>query len=107
MVSKTVFRPSKNALAAEEQDAAAGGASARRLRTKSGGIATVSLALAKSGDVVRIIMRFKWGGGTVQRTVGTLPVMTPRAEALRVGWRMAREPGFVERDEWAWESTTP
>lgn len=106
MAGKTYFRPSANALAAEEQDAAAGGSAARRLRTRSGGIVTVSLALAKSGDAIRITMRFKSGGGTVQRTVGTVPASTPRAEALRLGWLMVREPGFVERDEWAWESPT-
>lgn len=107
MVSKLFFRPSANALAAEEQDLAAGGSSARRLRTRSGNVATVSLALTESGSGIRITMRFKSGGGTVQRMVGCVPASTPRAEALRLGWKMAREPGFVEREEWMWDVPGP
>lgn len=52
------FPPSKNRLAALEQDKAAGGAELRKMRTKSGGIVTVSLALSPVDGGSRVTLRF-------------------------------------------------
>lgn len=90
-------RPSQNQLAAMEQNKAAGGEESRKIRTKSGDVVTVSLALA--GD--RVTLRFKMGGSTIQRTVGTVTA-TARAEALKQGWTMLREKRIVENEGWSW-----
>lgn len=43
----------------------------------------------------------KMGGGTIQRTVGTVTA-TARAEALKQGWTMLREKRIVENEGWSW-----
>ena len=84
-----------------EQDKAAGGADLRKIRTKTGDIATISLALAESGDGTRITLRFKWGGSNVQRPVGKV-VAASRSDALKLGWKMIRDQQIVERQGWSW-----
>lgn len=91
----------KNRQAAAEQDAAAGGAELRKMRTKTGDVVTVSLSVSPSGGASRVILRFKWGGGTVQRPVATIKAAS-RMEALREGWRLLRENKVVEKEGWAW-----
>ena len=100
------FPPSKNRLAALEQDKAAGGAELRKMRTKSGGIVTVSLALSPVDGGSRVTLRFKWGGGTIQRTIGTVSAPS-RPESLRLAWRMLRENQIVENEGWSWVDPSP
>jgi len=95
------IRPSNNAIAAMEQDKAAGGAGLRKLQTKSGEEVTVSLSLADVAEGKRVTMRFKWGGGTMQRLVGTVNAAT-RPDALRMGWKMIRDEKIVEKEGWSW-----
>ena len=97
---------SRNRVAALEQDRAAGGAELRKMHTKSGEVVTVSLAVAASGETSRVILRFKWGGSTVQRLVGTMKVPS-RFEALRLGWKMIREERVVEKEGWSWVAPSP
>jgi len=87
--------------AAAEQDAAAGGTDFRKMRTKTGDVVTVSLSVSPSGSASRLILRFKWGGGTVQRPVATIEAAS-RMEALREGWRLIRENKVVEKEGWSW-----
>lgn len=94
-------RPSANKLAAMEQDKAAGSAEARKMRTVSGDIVTVSLSISSSGDASRIILRFKMGGSTVERTVGSA-ASTSRPETLKQGWKMLRDQTIVEKEGWSW-----
>lgn len=89
--------------AAIEQDRAAGGAERRLLRTRSGEIFTASLYISgKSGD--RLVLRFKTGGYTVQRPIGTVAAPT-RFETLRLGWAKVREERIVEKNHWEWVSS--
>ena len=99
--STEYIRPSQNSINAMEQDKAAGGAGLRRLLTNSGDIVTVSLSISASGSASRIILRFKTGGSTIQRTVGTVTTSS-RIEALKLGWKMIREEKIVEKDGWSW-----
>jgi hypothetical protein len=85
-----------------EQDAAAGGPDRRKLRTRSGEIVTVSLALSSSQGGVRVTLRFKVGGATIQRPVGVVKAGTTRAEALKLGWELIREKKIVENERWEW-----
>ena len=94
-------RLSQNRLAALEQDGAAGGAELRKMRTKTGDVVTVSLSVSDSGGHSRVILRFKWGGGTVQRPVATIAASS-RLEALKLGWKIIREQKIVETEGWSW-----
>ena len=84
-----------------EQDRAAGGAELRKIHTKTGDVVTVSLAIAESGDALRVTLRFKWGGSNVQRPVGKV-VAASRFEALKLGWKMIRAERIVENQGWSW-----
>lgn len=90
--------------AAAEQDAAAGGPGLRKMQTRTGDVVTVSLSVSPSGGALRIILRFKWGGRTVQRPVATIKAVS-RAEALREGWRRIRDEKIVEKEGWSWVVT--
>lgn len=96
-----VVKLSQNRMAALEQDKAAGGADFRKMLTKSGGVVTVSLSIRESEGASTLILRFKWGGGTVQRPVGTVRT-TSRFEALKWGWKEIREKKIVEAEGWTW-----
>lgn len=99
---KEVVRPSRNRQAALEQDEAAGGLELRKMYTKTRDVVTVSLAVDPlSGGASRVFLRFKWGGGTVQRSVGRVSASS-RSEALKLGWRMIREQKIVEKEGWSW-----
>jgi len=87
--------------AALEQDKAAGGAELRKMRTKSGGVVTVSLEIFESGATARVILRFKWCAATVQRPVGIVTASS-RFEALKLGWKIIREQKIVEKEGWSW-----
>lgn len=106
MAGKRVMRLSQNALTALEQDKAAGGAALRKMRTTMGGVVTVSLSVSDSIGGSRVILRFKWGGATVQRLVGTVTAAS-RFEALKLGWKMIREEKIVEKEGWSWVSPLP
>lgn len=106
MTEKRVVRLSQNALTALEQNKAAGGAALRKMRTTMGSIVTVSLSVSDSGAGSRVILRFKWGGATIQRLVGTVAA-TSRFEALKLGWKMIREEEIVEKEGWSWVSPSP
>ncbi|MCE2971550.1 MAG: hypothetical protein LW847_15285 [Burkholderiales bacterium] len=99
--AKRVHMSRKTREAAAEQDAAAGAAELRKMRTKTGDVVTVSLSVSPSGGASRVILRFKWGGGTVQRPVANVNAES-RAEALREGWRLIREKQIVEKEGWSW-----
>lgn len=98
---KSVVRASRQRLAAMEQDKAAGGIERRKIHTKTGSVAIVSLSAVTSGDAWRMTLRFKWGGSNVQRPVGTVKAAT-RPEALRLGWLMLRRKRVVESNGWSW-----
>lgn len=51
-------------------------------------------------------LRFKWGGGTVQRPVGIVKT-APRAEALKLGWGMIRDKRIAENEGWTWVVPSP
>lgn len=97
----TFVRPSKQRLAAMEQDKAAGGIEKRRIYTKTGGVAVVSLAAAATGNSWRVTLRFKWGGSNVQRPVGTVAAIS-RADALKLGCDMLRREHIIEDNGWTW-----
>ena len=86
------------------QDKAAGGVALRKMRTRSGEVVTVSLSITDVANGSRIILRFKSGGATVQRPVGTVKAAS-RFEALKQGWRIIRTEKIVEREGWAWVET--
>lgn len=85
-----------------EQDKAAGGVNLRKARIKSGDIVTVSLSVTKTtkGDM-NVTLRFKTGGMTVQRKVGSVIAPT-RFEALKLAWKMIRDEKVVEKQGWSW-----
>ena len=93
--------PSAYSVGISEQNEAAGGKELRKLRTKTGDIVTVSLAVSQSGGNARVVMRYKWGGSTVTRSVGTTNAAT-RLEVLQWGWKKVREAKVVEREGWSW-----
>lgn len=97
---------SRNGMAALAQDRAAGGADLRKMRTKSGEVVTVSLSVSDVAAGSRVILRFKSGGGTVQRPVGTVKAAS-RFEALKLGWQMIRNEKIVEKEGWSWIAPTP
>ena len=99
------IRPSQNSINALEQDKAAGGAGLRRLLTNSGDVVTVSLSVSPLGSTSRVVLRFKTGGATIQRTVGTVATSS-RNEALKLGWKMIREEKIVEKEGWSWFAPT-
>ena len=103
-------RPSRNRMAALEQDTAAGGTSLRKMRVKTGDVVTVSLSVSSKEShgkgTARIILRFKWGGGTVQRPVATVEASS-RSEALKLGWKAIRENKIVEKEGWSWVVPAP
>lgn len=97
--------PSRSRQATLEQDTAAGGAELRKIRTKAGDVATISLAVSPSGPPFRVTLRFKVGGATVQRPVGTVSGST-RTEVLQKGWKLIREAKIVESNGWQWIVST-
>ena len=103
--SKQPLRLSRNRMASSEQNTAAGGAQLRKMRTKSGDVVTVSLAVSNS-ESGRVILRFKWGGGTVQRPVACVKASS-RLEALKLGWKIIREEKIVEKEGWSWVMPSP
>ena len=97
---------SRNGMAALAQDRAAGGSDLRKMRTKSGEVVTVSLSVTESSAGSRVILRFKSGGATVQRPVGTVTA-TSQFHALKLGWQMIREQKIVEKEGWSWVALCP
>ncbi len=93
-------------MAAMAQDRAAGGSEMRKMRTKSGEVVTVSLSVSGTGEKLRVILRFKTGGATVQRPVATVTA-TSQFQALKLGWALIREQKIVEKDGWSWVTLTP
>jgi hypothetical protein len=98
----TSIHVSKQRLAALEQDKAAGGLKARRIRTKTGGLVVASVAAVANGNIWRTTLRFKWGGSNVQRPIGSVEAGS-RAEALRLAWELVRRNQVVEQNGWTWE----
>lgn len=98
----------RGGMAALAQDRAAGDASLRKMRTKSGEVVTVSLSVSVSGsgEKRRVILRFKTGGATVQRPVATVAA-TSQFQALKLGWALIREQKIIEKDGWSWVTPTP
>ena len=92
-------------LAKLEQDSAAGGEAKRKLQVRSGEIFTVSLSVRerKSEPVYAVVLRYKTGGTTIQRHVGTVNASS-RTEALQLGWKKIREDQIVEAFQWSWIS---
>lgn len=96
----------RGGIASLAQDRAAGDASLRKMRTKSGEVVTVSLSVSGSGDKLRVILRFKTGGATVQRPVATVTAAS-QFQALKLGWALIREQKIIEKDGWSWVAPTP
>lgn len=92
---------SGNRHATLEQDRAAGGAELRKMHTKTGDIVTVSIALSGSATGTRVTLRFRWGGLSVNRFVGTVKASS-RPHALELGWKMIRAEKIAEREGWSW-----
>jgi len=90
-------------LAVMAQDRAAGGLERRKLRTRSGETFTASLAVSPSGSSYRVVLRFKNGGTTIQRPVGTIAAES-HFEALRAGWQKVRDDKVIEQEGWSWVS---
>ena len=88
-------------LASLEQDKASGGVDRRKMRGKTGEIFTVSLAVNGTKSPFRVILRFKTGGYTVQRSVGIIEAQS-KFEALKMGWVKVRTDKIVEQDGWSW-----
>lgn len=86
-----------------EQDRAAGGSDRRKLRTKSGDVVVVSLAINSLSSKVShsVTLRFKMGGLTVSRSVGQVEGET-RFEILKKGWARVREDKIAEQNQWSW-----
>lgn len=80
---------------------AAGGTGRRVLRTKSGEVATASLSIVGNLEN-RIILRFKLGGTTIQRSIGAVPVVENRLETLKLGWQKIRDEKIAEKNDWEW-----
>lgn len=103
-------KPLRNRMAALEQDIAAGGTSLRKMRVQTGDVVTVSLSLSSKEShrkgAVRVILRFKWGGRTVQRPVATVQASS-RSEALKLGWKAIREKRIAEQEGWSWVVPAP
>ena len=95
-----LVRPSKR-VAAMEQDKAAGGIEMRRIHTKTGVVAVVSLAAVATGKSWRVIPRFKWGGSNVQRLIGTVAAISC-ADTLKLGCDMRRREHIIEDNGWPW-----
>jgi hypothetical protein len=78
-----------------EQDAAAGGREVRLIRLPTGGAATASILLHRpQGRRIYGYLRYKHAGRNHRFYVGEVTAPT-RAEALRRGWKPARENGLV------------
>lgn len=94
--------PSKQRRAILDQDEAAGGVDRRKILLGGGDTATVSLALGTNvAGVWRVTLRFKHGGRTTQRPVGSVHA-SDRREALLLGWKLLRSERIVENNRWAW-----
>lgn len=87
-------------LATIEQDKAAGGVARRKIRIKSGGVVTASLAITGAASPYRAVLRFK-SGLSVQRPIGQT-VAESKFEALKLGWKMLRDEKNVEGFGWRW-----
>jgi hypothetical protein len=92
-------------LARQEQDLAAGGRDRRRMRTKSGDMVFVSLAI-RGTATPRVYLRFKFGGGTIERKVATV-IAPSRSETLKIGWNIIRREKIIEKEGWSWIVTDP
>lgn len=97
---------SRNGMAALAQDRAAGGGDLRKMRTRTGEVVTVSLSVSGTGAKRRVILRFKSGGATVQRPVGTVTAES-QFQALKQGWQIIRQEKIVEKEGWSWVEPKP
>lgn len=86
-----------------EQDRAAGSVERRRLRTRSGEVFTASIAMNNTSSPFRLTLRFKNGGTTIQKPIGTVEGAT-RFDALKAGWHQIRADNFIEQFGWSWVS---
>jgi DNA mismatch endonuclease (patch repair protein) len=78
-----------------EQDAAAGGREARRIRVADGRTATASILLhRRQGRRIYAYLRYKHGGRTHRFYVGEATAPT-RAEALCRAWKLVRDKGLL------------
>ena len=97
---------SRNGLSSLEQNRAAGGAEFRRLRTKSKDIVTVSVDVVESGEnAFRARLRFKFGGATVQRSLGSIEAPN-RFKALKLAWALLKSERIAESEGWSWVTPT-
>lgn len=79
-----------------EQDAAAGGRKARKVRLRDGGEALASIRLQRVGRKNKVYAYFRYRVGDRTRThyVGEATTST-RRQALRKAWRVARTKGLL------------
>ena len=89
------------ALATIQQDQAAGGLHRRKMKIRSGEVFTVSLSVGGSKSPYRVILRFKNGGTTIQRPVGSIDAESP-FDALKLAWTKIREENLVDQYGWSW-----
>jgi DNA mismatch endonuclease (patch repair protein) len=86
--------PTRNERVAE-QDTAAGGREVRLIQLLGGDTATASTLLHRpQGRRIYAYLRYKHAGRNHRFYVGEVTART-RAEALRRGWKLAREKGLV------------
>lgn len=88
-------------LATFQQDQAAGGIQRRKMRIRSGEVFTVSLSVSGAKSPYRVILRFKNGGTTIQRPVGSIDADSP-FDALTLGWVKIREEKLIDQYGWSW-----
>jgi hypothetical protein len=96
------------ALAAIEQDRAAGSKALRQLRLKNGEVVTASLKLEavkspadEQESTYSVQIRFSTGGQTLSRPVGRAAGKT-RFAALKRAWAIVRAGHALEKDGWKW-----
>lgn len=82
------------------QDNAAGGLERRKIKIKSGDVATVSIAIKNDSSPFHSQLRFK-SGITVQRALWKIDAKD-KNEALKIAWQKLREGTFIQDQGWVW-----
>jgi hypothetical protein len=85
------------------QDRASGGADKRKMKTRSGDVVVVSLAIAGKDfkSPASVAMRFKSGGLTVSRPVGMVSGNSHQ-DQLKNGWKKVKDQKIAESYGWTW-----
>jgi DNA mismatch endonuclease, patch repair protein len=89
---------SSSAEFAAEQDRAAGGRDARKVRLNDGNeaLASVRMQMLKGKKSVYAYLRYRAHGETKRHYIGKVVAPT-RAEALTIAWRIVREKNLLDQ----------